>query len=150
MPGRCVSKDEAPASRWASGGVARASRPVGPPPPLGGPPAAQRRVAAQAAADAAEQDLAAELTAERVEREDAARGSHICARCPAPATHACDCGATGCDEHRGCEHAPERLRAVGSWPRGASGEGDAEALRRAAEQRPTMALAPGAELRETS
>ncbi len=35
-----------------------------------------------------------------------------CARCPAPATHACDCGATGCDEHRGCEHEPERLRAV--------------------------------------
>ena len=35
-----------------------------------------------------------------------------CARCPAPATHACDCGAAGCDEHRGCEHEPERLRAV--------------------------------------
>lgn len=33
-----------------------------------------------------------------------------CARCPAPATHACDCGATGCDAHRGCEHEPGRLR----------------------------------------
>lgn len=35
-----------------------------------------------------------------------------CARCPAPATHACDCGAAGCDAHRGCEHEPDRLRAV--------------------------------------
>lgn len=33
-----------------------------------------------------------------------------CARCPAPATHVCDCGAAGCDEHRGCEHDPARLR----------------------------------------
>ncbi len=45
-----------------------------------------------------------------------------CARCPAPATHACDaCGATGCDAHRGCEHEPERLRAVWRavlWRRG--------------------------------
>lgn len=45
-----------------------------------------------------------------------------CARCPAPATHACGCGATGCNAHRGCEHAPERLRAVGPGPRGASGD----------------------------